>query len=90
MNQLNSIIFFNIFSRFKQICLDLLQANVKFQYFSVMCQRWVSLRSEFFGNIVVLMTAIIAVARQDHLTAGKLTFHPQIGPREEGPLDTYI
>ena len=50
--------------------VDLVGTNMTFQYFAVMCQRWVSLRSEFVGNIVVLLSALLAVAQSSQLSAG--------------------
>lgn len=46
------------------------QENLRFQYASVMATRWLSLRSEALGNIVVLVAALVAVGQRSALTAG--------------------
>ncbi|TRY79300.1 hypothetical protein TCAL_05131 [Tigriopus californicus] len=46
------------------------QEYLRFQYTSAMATRWLSLRSEALGNIVVLVAALVAVAQRNILTAG--------------------
>ena len=35
-----------------------------------MCKRWLSLRSELTGNLVVLLAAVLAVAQRSAVSAG--------------------
>ena len=57
-------------SRFVAKSENLLTKNVRFQYAGLMCKRWLALRSELVGNLVVLLAGILAVYYRDAVTAG--------------------
>lgn len=57
-------------SRFFSESLALIQQNLQFQYYSIVCRRWLGLRSELIGNGVVLLAALLAVSQSDAVTAG--------------------
>ena len=56
--------------RFSAESAVLVGKNLHFQYVSQMMRRWLSLRSDLVGNVVVLLAGLLAVAQKDAVTAG--------------------
>ncbi len=49
---------------------NLVQSNSKFKYLTIICKRWLGLRSECMGNLVVLIAACLAISQRDTVSAG--------------------
>ena len=49
---------------------ELVATNLKFSYYSIMCSRWLNLRSEMVAQILVLSASLVAVIQRDSLTPG--------------------
>ncbi len=57
-------------TRFFSESAALIEQNLRHQYAASMCKRWLSLRSELTGNLVVLLAAVLAVAQRSAVSAG--------------------
>merc|ERR1712123_396783 len=44
--------------------------NLNYSYYSIMCSRWLNLRSEMAAQIMVLSAALVAVIDRDSLSPG--------------------
>ena len=49
---------------------ELVATNLKYSYYSIMCSRWLNLRSEMVAQILVLSASLVAVIQRDSLTPG--------------------
>ncbi len=47
-----------------------MEDNLRHAYAAAMCRRWLALRSELTGNLVVLLAALLAVGQRNSVTAG--------------------
>jgi len=67
---ISSIKAFDEVPRFVQEFGDLISANLRFSYYSVMCGRWLGLRTEMVAQILVLAASLVAVIHRDSFSSG--------------------
>ena len=57
--------------RFIQESQDRISVNATSIYLNLMSNRWLGLRLENLGNLIILFASIFAVMAKDHLTSGQ-------------------
>jgi len=67
---ITSIKAFGHVPRFVNDFEELISNNLKFSYYSVMCGRWLTLRSELVAQILVLAASLVAVIHRDSFSSG--------------------
>ena len=74
------IIFFEIFSAFHlqgnfiTQSEDLVDGNQKAQYSAIVANRWLAIRLETVGNLIIFCSALLAVLGRNDLTPGKFFY----------------
>jgi len=61
---------FDEIPRFINTLEELTAVNLNYSYYSIMCSRWLSLRSEMVAQILVLSASFVAVIHRDTLSPG--------------------
>ena len=61
---------FNDVPRFVDIFEELVAANLNYSYYSIMCGRWMNLRSELVAQVLVLAASLVSVIHRDSLSPG--------------------
>merc|ERR1711892_223969 len=67
---ISSIKAFRQVPRFPQDFENLISSNLKFSYYSVMCGRWLNLRTEIVAQILVLAASLVAVVNRETFSSG--------------------
>jgi len=67
---ISSIKAFRQVPRFSQDFENLISSNLKFSYYSVMCGRWLNLRTEIVAQILVLAASLVAVVNRETFSSG--------------------
>ena len=67
---ISSIKAFDEFPRFVQEFGHLISTNLRFSYNSVMCGRWLNLRTEMVAQTLVLAASLVAVIHRDSFSSG--------------------
>jgi len=67
---LSSIKAFGHIPRFVQEFEELVSTNLKYSYYSLMCSRWLNLRSEMVAQLLVLSASLVAVINRDSFSPG--------------------
>eukprot|EP00092_Neocalanus_flemingeri_P021837 GFUD01023689.1.p1 GENE.GFUD01023689.1~~GFUD01023689.1.p1 ORF type:complete len:1151 (+),score=238.50 GFUD01023689.1:511-3453(+) len=65
-----SIKAFGQVQRFVHDFEELVGTNLKFSYYSVMCSRWLNLRTEMVAQFLVLSASLVAVINRDTFSSG--------------------